>query len=217
MRPAAASAISPHLLTVRLERRLTNELDALRRDGWDACSALSARDEFDDESVHVVVSEQDRAVGMIRVTLSDRSVLGTWSNGQAPLPHGADVAELTRGVVVESMRRHGIYRLAMLETVLSLRGLGAGAATAAIEPDFPGWPFLRQLGFLAVGAPVVFDDFPRSRTLAQPIVLGIDPGSTGRWEDMRGIQLERLLAAGYAVQSGRRATSPPGKRQPALA
>ena len=218
MRPAAARAMSPRLLIVRLERRLTSELEVLRRNGWDACSALSARDEFDDESVHVVVSEQDRAVGMIRVTLSDRSVLDTWSNGRAPLPQGADVAELTRGVVVEPMRRLGIYRLAMLETVLCLRGLGARAATAAIEPDFPGRRFLRELGFLAVGAPVVFDDLPRSRTLAQPIALAIDAGSAGRWEDMRRIQLERLLAAGYAVQSEcRRATSRPGTMQSALA
>ena len=164
----------PRLLTVRLAPQFTMELDALRRDGWEVCPADSARDEFDDQSVHVIVSDGDQPVGMVRVTLDGRSVLGTWSRGRVPLPHGPDVAELTRAVVAEPVRRLGIYRLAMLETVLSLRALGARLATAAIEPDFPGRRFLLRLGFLAVGAPVVFDDLPRSRTLAQPIVLTLD-------------------------------------------
>ena len=197
--PAAMNV--PRLLTVRLAPQFTMELDALRRDGWEVCPADSARDEFDDQSVHVIVSDGDQPVGMVRVTLGGRSVLGTWSRDRVPLPHGPDVAELTRAVVAEPVRRLGIYRLAMLETVLSLRALGARLATAAIEPDFPGRRFLLELGFLAVGAPVVFDDLPRSRTLAQPIVLTLDARGECRWEAMRRVQHQRLLAAGCVVES----------------
>ena len=120
---------------------------------------------------------------------------------RASLPNGPDVAELTRAVVAGPVRRQGIYRLAMLETVLSLRALGARLATAAIEPDFPGRRFLLELGFLAVGAPVMFDDLPRSRTLAQPIALKLDARGERRCEAMRRAQHHRLLAAGYIVES----------------
>jgi hypothetical protein len=147
------------------------------------------------------VSKAGRPVGMVRITMADRSVLGTWSRNRAPLPRGHDIAELTRGVVVAPMRRIGIYRLAMLETVLRLRAMGVRLATAAIEPDFPGWPFLVDLGFVAVGEPVVFDDFPRSRTLAQSILLAIDVHGEAKWKEMRRLQLERLLDLGCAIES----------------
>ena len=192
---------SPAVLTVHLERFFTPEMDVLRRDGWDACLAGSARDEFDDESTHLVVKQAGRLVSMVRITMAKRSVLGTWSRHCAPLPHGRDIAELSRSVVVASMRRLGIYRLVMLETVLRLRAMGARLATAAIEPDFPGRSFLAELGFVAVGQPVFFDDFPRSRTLAQSILLDMTVRREAKWEGMRRLQLERCLATGYMIES----------------
>jgi hypothetical protein len=189
------------ILTVHAEPRFTTEMDILRRDGWDTCPAASARDEFDDLSWHLVVREGGCLVAMVRITMADRSLLSTWSVNQTPMPHGHDVAELTRAVVAAPRRRLGLYRLAMLETVLRLRALGARLATAAIEPDFPARPFLRVLGFAPAGEPVVFDDLPRSRTLAQPIVLAVDGRARLRWEEMRRAQLERLSDAGYVVES----------------
>jgi hypothetical protein len=197
---ASAPASAPCRLTVRLESRFTGEMDLLRRDGWDECPAGSARDEFDDESMFLVVREGDRLVGMVRITLAERSVLDTWSRGLARLPQGRDVAELTRSVIVAPMRRLGLYRLAMLETVLALRALGARLATAAIEPDFVGRRFLLDVGFRPEGVPVVFDDHPRSRTVAQPIVLDLDVHGETRWDAMRRAQVDRLLDAGYVVE-----------------
>ena len=191
----------PRVLTVRLASEFTVDLDILRRDGWESCPAGSARDEFDDQSRHVIVNDGDHPVGMVRITLGDPSVLGTWSRGRAPLPHGPDVAELTRAVVAAPFRRLGIYRLAMLEAVLSLRTLGARLATAAIEPTFPGRRFLLELGFLPVGSPILFDDFPRRRTLAQPIGLTLDARLERRWEAMRDTQYHLLQASGYVVES----------------
>ncbi len=192
---------TPRLLTIHLASEFTADLDILRWDGWESCPARSARDEFDDQSRYVIVNNGDHPVGMVRITLGDPSVLGTWSQGRSPLPHGPDVAELTRAVVAAPCRRLGIYRLAMLETVLSLRTLGARLATAAIEPTFPGRRFLLELGFLAVGSPILFDDFPRRRTLAQPIGLTLDARLERRWEAMRDRQYRLLQAFGYVVES----------------
>lgn len=198
--PRLVSETATRRLTVRLERSFTPAMEQLRRSGWNACPAGAARDEFDDDSVYVVVSTADGLVGMVRVTRADPSVLGMWSNGQAPLPRGRDVAELTRGVVVASMRRLGIYRLAMLETLLRLPALGIRFATAAIEPDLPARRFLTELGFRPEGEPIVFDDYPRSRTLAQPIVLAVEAHDVAVWEALRERQVDRLLDAGYVVQ-----------------
>ena len=188
-------------LTVRLEHDFTEAMDDLRRDGWEQRPPVSARDEFDDDSHHLVVRLGPRPVAMVRTTIAERSVLVTWSRGGAPLPIGPDVAELTRGVVAAPVRRFGLYRLAMLETVLRLRALGARVATAAIEPAFPGRPFLTALGFVPVGDPVLFDDHPRSRTLALPLVLNVDARHEARWDALLSQQLARLLVAGYELDS----------------
>jgi len=189
------------VLTARLERCFSEEMEALRRDGWDPRPAGCASDEFDDRSHHLVVRLDGRPVGMIRITMAEPSVLAVWSRGRAPLPRGHDVAELTRGVVLPPVRRFGIYRLAMLETVLRLRGLGARVATAAVEPAFPGRPFLADLGFADVGQPVLFDDAPRRGTLAQCIALDVSVAAEPRWEEMRARQIERLLRNGYELDA----------------
>ena len=188
-------------LDVRLVSRLSPAMAALRGEGWAAPVPGPARDEFDPRSLHLVVERQGRPLGTVRITLGDPSVLACWSRKRAPLPHGPGVAELTRGVVAAPVRRIGLYRLAMLETVLRLRRLGASIATAAVEPDFPGRRFLADLGFVDVGGPVRFDDSPRADTLAQPIVLEIDDGRESRWTAMWQRQVDDLLTAGYAVTS----------------
>lgn len=189
------------LLEVRLVRGYTDAMDELRRGGWASCPATCAQDEFDQDSHHAVVSLHDRPVGMVRITMSDRSVLARWSHGRVPLPYGPRVAELTRGVVAAGLRRLGIYRLAMLETVLRLPTIGATIATAAVEPEFPGRRFLAELGFRDIGSPVVFDDVPRDGTLAQGIVLALDARREAGWVEMWRLQVASLVAAGYEVDS----------------
>jgi hypothetical protein len=188
-------------LTVRLTRRFTADMDALRGGGWVPPAAGTARDEFDARSHHVVVSRPGLPLGMVRITMADPSVLAQWSSDKVALPRGPGVAELTRGVVAPSVRRLGIYRLAMLETVLRLRTVGAWLATAAVEPEFPGRAFLAELGFVDVGRPVVFDDAPRSRTLAQAIMIVVDAHQEATWETMWRRQVDGLLSAGYEVDS----------------
>ncbi len=89
----------------------------------------------------------------------------------------------------------------MLETVLRLRGLGARVATGAVEPGFPGRPFLAALGFTDVGQPVLFDDAPRRGTLAQCIALDVLLTEEPRWERMRVRQIECLLREGYELEA----------------
>ncbi|HMH48787.1 MAG TPA: hypothetical protein VK548_01040 [Candidatus Acidoferrum sp.] len=187
-------------LTVRLVSEFSVAMETLRA-GWVARAGAAAGDEFDERSRHVIVHRHALPAGMVRITMGEPSILATWSRNAAPLPRGAEVAELTRGVVAPPARRLGIYRLAMLETVLRLRTLGASIATAAVEPDFPGLRFLGDLGFVAVGRPVLFDDAPRSRTVAQAIVLEVEARHEDRWLTMWQREVGALLTAGYRVDS----------------
>lgn len=188
-------------LTVRWGRGFTSAMDGLRRDGWFAGRAGAATDEFDAASYHLVVAIEGAVVGLVRTTLGPRSVLHAWSEGRSPLPRGATVAELTRGVVAPSVRRFGIYRLGMLESVLRLRGLGATVATAAVELDFVGRQFLARLGFGEVGAPVLFDDHPRQGTIAQCLMLPLDGSREAAWSTMRQALIQQLADCGYRVDS----------------
>ena len=192
---------SKGVLSTQLECGFSEALETLRRDGWDPRPSGCARDEFDECSQHVVVSLDERPVGAIRITPAEPSVLAKWSHGRAPVPSGGDVAELTRGVVVPRLRRIGIYRFAMLETVLRLRQLGARIATAAVEPEFPGRAFLADLGFVDVGQPILFDDAPRRGTLAQCIALEGSLAAEARWARMCARQIERFSRQGFEVRA----------------
>ncbi len=189
------------LLSVRLERHFTVEMEMLRRHGWEQVSAAGARDRFDAGSLHLTVAHDGRPVGMIRVTSGSPSVLHEWSSGKATLPQGDDVTELTRGVVARPFRRLGVYRLAMLDAILRMRPLGARVVTGAVDPHFPGRSFLAEVGFVDVGTPVLFDDYPRSRTLAQGLMLTLDPAREPKWWRMWRAQIDGLHAAGYRVDS----------------
>lgn len=188
-------------LTVRWGQGFTAAMDGLRRDGWFAGRVGAATDEFDAVSYHLVVAIEGAVVGLVRTTLGPRSVLDAWSEGRSPLPRGAMVAELTRGVVAPSVRRLGIYRLGMLESVLRLRVLGATMATAAVELDFVGRRFLARLGFVEVGAPVLFDDHPRQGTIAQCLMLPLDGWREAGWGAIRQTLIQQLAEGGYRVDS----------------
>jgi hypothetical protein len=188
-------------LTVRLEHEFTDEMAALRRSGWSEGVAGAVGDAYDRDSHHLAVRVEGRAIALVRITPGPGSALSDWSHGRAPLPQGPAVAELTRGVVAPAWRRVGLYRLAMLESMLRLRALGVTTATAAVEPDFCGRHFLARVGFLPVGAPVVFDDHPRQGTVAQCIQARIALAEEEGWHELRRQELLGLVDQGYVVDS----------------
>jgi hypothetical protein len=188
-------------LIIRLETEFSCAMEALRRAGWADPLLESARDEFDADSLHLVVRLLEQPVGMVRLTQGPQSPLCVWSGGRAPLPSDPSVAELTRGVVAPAMRRLGIYRLMMLETVLRLGIRGVLVATGAIEPDFPARFFLAELGFLNVSTPILFDDHPRRGTYAQCIRLDITPQKQVRWLICWEHLVAQLLGHNYTVDS----------------
>ena len=192
-------------LLIRFENDFTPDMDALRCEGWPESVVESSRDEFDKVSLHLVIrlSVSGRPTSMVRATRCPFSPLLAWSSGRAPLPSDSSVAELTRGVVTPSMRKLGLYRLGMLETVLRLVPLGVLVMTAAIEPEFPGRFFLGELGFRNIGTPMLFDDPPRSGTWAQCIRLDVTLGKQERWLALWKRQAAQLLENGYSIDSDR--------------
>ena len=188
-------------LSVRWARQFTMAIDALRRTAWLGGEHGDSHDEFDPIGWHLTLAIEGALVAAVRTTIGPPSALQAWSAGRAPVPHGAGVAEITRGVVASSVRGLGLYSLAMLETVLRVRALGATSATAAIEPHFVGRRFLTGLGFVAKGDPVVFDDRPRRGTLVQCLVLMVEPGAERAWKASREALVQRLAERGYHVDS----------------
>ena len=192
---------TPALLIIRLEHELTADMEILRREGWFEPLDESSRDEFDQDSLHLTMWLSGRPVGMIRATRGPLSPLLTWSSGRAPLPSDPSVAELTRGVVDPAMRRLGLYRVAMLETVLRLAAIEILVVTAAIKPEFPGRFFLAELGFLNLGTPILFDDRPHQGTYAQCIRLDVTPDKQRKWFALWQCQTTQLLQHGYLIDS----------------
>jgi hypothetical protein len=73
--------------------------------------------------------------------------------------------------------------------------------TAAIEPEFPGRVFLAELGFLNIGAPLLFDDRPRLGTHAQCIRLDVTPDKQTKWLALWECHTTQLLKHGYPIDS----------------
>jgi len=192
---------TPALLTIRLEHEFAADMEALRRAGWSEPLDASTRDEFDQDSLHLTIWLSGRPISMIRATQGPLSPLLAWSRGRAPLPSDPSVAELTRGVVAPAMRHLGLYRLAMLETMLRLPALGVLIVTAAIKPAFPARFFLAELGFLNIGTPIVFDDRPRWGTHAQCIRLDMTPDKQRQWLALWQCHTTQLLEYGYLIDS----------------
>ena len=184
-------------LVIRRETALTPAMEALRAVVL-GCGPGTTRDPFDVRSSHVVAYVDGIPVGMVRETPSCPSVLTSWARGAWSLPTGADVVELTRGVVAERYRRHGVYRLLMLELMAALAA-DTRIATAAIEADFVGRSFLERVGFAASGDERRFWDAPRDATFAVPIFSPVDAARRNRWRTMLAEWRERMVVRGVAV------------------
>jgi len=210
----------PDVVTLRLEHTFSDAMDRLRAMGWDPPVPGSSRDRFDVVSRHVVARRDGEPVGMVRITPGGRSVLATWAGRPLPLASAPQLVELTRGVVARDLRRLGIYRLLMLETMLRIARLGGTVALAAIEPDFPGRPFLASIGFAHIGSPLVLRDAPRSGVFAQPIVVAVSDHLRAEWRRAWQRQVDSLRANLWTVDSDLETTvevAAPARPSPALA
>jgi GNAT superfamily N-acetyltransferase/transcriptional regulator with XRE-family HTH domain len=168
---------------IRMQRTFGDKVVEVRDRAYDFLS--SGRDEFDVDSFYVVAEIEGRTVGSIRLTDSSiASPLQRWINGQFPLPHGKGVVELTRGVVDPSKRNLGIYKWMMMRAVREALAAGFRFATAAVEEGYYLKEFLYRLGFEDVGAPVSYNDTPRTGTLCQSMVCDLTK-SQSHWEKVQ--------------------------------
>lgn len=165
---------------LRKQRRLSVAMEMLRAGALGFASGTT-RDAFDACSWFSVAYADRHPIGMVRVTRASFSPLTHWLDVESPFPRGDDVVELTRGLVDEHWREHGIYRLLMLKVMTSLVPGEVRLATAAIEPDFVGRRFLADLGFRDFGEPLTFNDHPKIGTVAVPIAAVVDEEHHARW------------------------------------
>jgi hypothetical protein len=178
-------------IILTLEMALTASMRDLRVGSYDGhhCD----RDPFDAYSCHLTAWYQRQPVGMVRLTRGPRFALVAWSKGTFIPPADADL-EMTRGVVHQDYRRIGLYKLLMIQSLLCSSRMQLHRAIAAVEPDFPGKPFLHSLGFIDHGSPLRFDNF-----FAQPIECRIDPVREQLWLKMFWEQSASMSTHGVQV------------------
>lgn len=145
---STSAADSELIISINLESHFTLELAQLRNAGFTAEQSL-LEDPFDKHSQFIVLRERQKAIGAVRIGSSQHSALQYWSKQQFPLEASPTTAELTRGVVAKAYQGHGLFRLLILKTLLSLPSLGFQQANAAAEPYM--LRFYQEFGFEPIG------------------------------------------------------------------
>jgi predicted GNAT family N-acyltransferase len=167
---------------IKAEKTIKDAIVQVRDRAYDF---VASADAYDERSFYVVAEIEGNIVGSIRLTDSQKSSpLHDWAQATSPLPRGKGVVELTRGVVDPSKRNLGIYKWMMLRSMEEARRSGFKWATAAVEEGYLLKPFLHELGFEDVGAPMPYDDSPRAGTLSQSIKCDLAK-SEHLWETVR--------------------------------
>lgn len=149
--------------SICVKKKLTNAMEKLRSEGL-GNAQLSSRDQYDSASFYLLIRTKRQVVAMVRLTPQKlQSVLGDWASDRESIPIGEDIIEATRSVVAKSFRGIGLYKLLMSHLALYVGQFQHVSKTiGAIEPDFPGWRFLQELGFAEFGT-AKFVDPPLSR------------------------------------------------------
>lgn len=118
--------------------------------------AASGCDEFDAESVHVVMSVRpgDALAGYGRLTIGGPGVFNSWTRGLARLPAGPAVADLGRCFVAQAFRRRELFGPLCAAAMSVAKMLGCTVVNGACIPGRRVLATLVDIGFVFHGGPV---------------------------------------------------------------
>jgi hypothetical protein len=131
----------------------TEPMDVLRQSCYpSAYPSGTSKDPFDDCAIHVTVHIGKALAAYVRLVPGPD---GYWTRrGQADIPTGHDVLDLTRGAVAPVFRGQSLFELVLLEGLLYASDHDFTHAVGGSKVGRGFLPMLLELGFQKSGPPV---------------------------------------------------------------
>lgn len=197
-----------NIVTVTVGSECTPDMERLRRVGFPPRLGVQFTvDEFDDRSSHVGHWVGGVLVGLIRLTPGPDAMFERWTVGEAVIPTGAAVVDLTRVVVAPEFRRMGLFKLIMLDALLRAAADGYTTVVGATKPGREILPAMYQMGFGPSGPVVLFHDPTSGPFEIQPCVVRGVPNRVSSWRGMYAEVRDKMATNGYDVDADWSATA----------
>jgi hypothetical protein len=140
---------------VEVGSKFCSEAELLRREAFLGIDAIeNSRDEFDENSVHVIFWSNSLPIAAARIVLPPKRVFLTWSRGEIRLPNDIYTADVSRVCVSKKFIRYGLAKILIVVTILNAHKLGYQRVAGTAESGGPMEAFLLKLGFVVTGPPV---------------------------------------------------------------
>jgi GNAT superfamily N-acetyltransferase len=174
------------------------DMDRLRRECYPgAYPTGSSKDEFDDESVHIVARADGQVAGAGRLIPRPTRYYLAKSQGFVVVPDDPSVVYWGRLMVAPAHRGHDIFELLMVQALLHAREAGFRFVFGGMRPGRRFGGFLNELGFHAYGDSYLAH-FPQGDELDQPLKLDIHEDHD--WETRKRAIVARLQSKGYEMR-----------------
>jgi predicted GNAT family N-acyltransferase len=167
---------------------------------YDVRDIATLEDEFDACSHHVTLWSAAEPIATARLTPGPRAVFEQWSLGQAQIPTGAHVVDLSRVTVRPDMRLQGLSSFLILECLHQASAKRFEFVVGATTVDGALFAFMRRIGFAAAGDAVELLESQGQRLVVQPIVAMPSQRHQELWNEMQRECERRLAASGFHVR-----------------
>lgn len=195
----------PDVATLRIGvTPCTDQILELRKNGYstrtyDVPNIAVVADEFDNRSQHVGIWLGSAVIATGRMTPGPQSVFETWSRGEADIPTGPNVVDISRITVRPDMRRLGLSAFVLLECLRRSMDGRFEFVVGATVPHGPIFNLLRRAGFADAGKVVELCESQGQRVEVQPMVAVPCPALANLWSDMQEEVQSRLALNNFLV------------------
>jgi predicted GNAT family N-acyltransferase len=114
----------------------------------------SAKDEFDDRSIHIVARADDKLAGYGRLIPGPDAYFEATFRKHAVIPTGSDVVDFGRVMVAPAHRGHDLFELILVEGLILATDLSFRCVVGALRPERGFRPLIHDLGFVDSGPPL---------------------------------------------------------------
>jgi hypothetical protein len=158
----------------------------------------SAKDEFDDRSIHIVTRAEDQLAGYGRLTAGPKAFFEVFYQRKAIIPTGPDVVDFGRVMVALPHRGHDLFELILIEGLILACDLGFRCVVGSSRTDRRFRPFIHDLGFTDSG-PAVPIYLPSGVVEPGQPVVAQTAGKRDGWYARKVATLHRLREKGYEI------------------
>jgi GNAT superfamily N-acetyltransferase len=183
------------MLRIAHDAQFTGPMDALRQTCYPgAYPSGTSKDPFDDRALHVTVHIGRALAAYVRLVPGPDGYFEWTRRGQADIPTGREVLDLTQGAVAPAFRGRSLFELVLIEGLLYAHDHGFTHAVGGAKVGRGFLPMLLELGFQKSGPPVRAH-FANGKTYLGQCFAADVQGRAADWHRRKHALLRRLAAA----------------------